>query len=58
MAERKRLTEEQILTILGQIDAVASMLRFRMAHGISDRPIYKRREHYAEMSKCELASSS
>ena len=55
MARRKRYTEDQILKILGEIEAGASIASVSRAHGISDQTIYQWRKRYAGMSKTELA---
>ena len=54
MAERKRYSEEQILKVLGEIEAGASIASVARGHGISDQTIYAWREKYAGMSKSEL----
>ncbi|MCW5941803.1 MAG: transposase [Fimbriimonadaceae bacterium] len=55
MAERKRYTEEQILKVLGEIDAGASIASVSRSHGISDQTIYAWRKRFAGMSRSELA---
>jgi putative transposase len=46
MARGKRYTEEQILKVLGEIDAGASIASVARSHGISDQTIYAWREKY------------
>lgn len=55
MSKGKRYTEDQILGILREIEAGASMAAVARAHGVSDQTIYRWREKYAGMSKSELA---
>ncbi|MGI8922787.1 MAG: transposase [Fimbriimonadales bacterium] len=54
MTGRKRYSEEQIVKVLGEIDAGASIASVSRAGGISDQTIYKWREKYAGMSKSDL----
>jgi putative transposase len=56
MAGRKRYTEEQILKVLGEIDAGASIASVARTHGISDQTIYGWRERYQGMAKSDLAA--
>ena len=46
MAKGKRYSEEQILKVLGEIDAGASIASVGRAHGISAQTIYQWRERY------------
>jgi putative transposase len=55
MAKGKRYTEDQILTVLKEIDNGASIASVARAHGITDQTIYRWREKYAGMSGSELA---
>lgn len=55
MAGRKRYTEEQILKVLGEIDAGASIASVSRSRGISDQTIYAWRKRFAGMSRSELA---
>jgi len=55
MSKGKRYSQEQILKVLGEIDAGASIASVARAHGITDQTIYRWRERYAGMSKSELA---
>ena len=54
MAKGKRYSEEQILKVLGEIDAGASIASVGGAHGISAQTIYRWRERYQGMTKNEL----
>lgn len=56
MAERKRYTEEQILKVLGEIDAGASIVSVARRHGISDQTIYAWRKRYQGMAKSDLTA--
>jgi putative transposase len=55
MAKGKRYTEDQILTVLKEIEGGASIASVARAHGITDQTIYRWREKYAGMSGSELA---
>ena len=55
MGKGKRYTEEQILKVLGEIDAGASIASVARTHGITDQTIYRWRERYGGMSRSELA---
>lgn len=55
MAKGKRYTEDQILSVLKEIDNGASIASVARAHGITDQTIYRWREKYAGMSGSELA---
>lgn len=55
MSKGKRYSEDQILGILKEIEAGASMASVARAHGVSDQTIYRWREKYAGMSGSELA---
>lgn len=55
MSKGKRYSEDQILKVLGEIDAGASIASVARLHGITDQTIYRWREKYAGMSKSELA---
>jgi putative transposase len=56
MARGKRYSEEQILRVLGEIDAGASIASVARSHGISDQTIYAWREKYQGMTKSDLAA--
>jgi len=56
MAGRKRYSEEQILKVLGEIEAGASIASVARGHGISDQTIYAWRERYQGMSKSDLTA--
>lgn len=56
MAKGKRYSEEQILKVLAEINAGASIASVARTHGISDQTIYKWRERYDGMSKSELSA--
>lgn len=51
----KRYTEEQILKILGEIDAGASMASVSRSHGVGIQTIYGWRKKYSGMSHSDLA---
>lgn len=55
MARGKRYSEEQILKVLGEIDAGASIASVARNHGINAHTIYAWRERYAGMTKSELS---
>lgn len=54
MAKGKRYSEEQIIRVLGEIEAGASIASVARNHGISDQTIYKWRARYAGMTKSDL----
>lgn len=54
MARGKRYSEDQIIKVLGEIEAGASIASVSRAHGISDQTIYKWRERYQGMTKSDL----
>jgi putative transposase len=51
----KRYTEEQIIKVLGEIEAGASIASVARAHGITDQTIYRWREKYAGTTKSDLS---
>jgi putative transposase len=55
MSKGKRYTQEQIIKVLGEIDAGASIASVARSHGIADQTLYRWREKYAGMTKSELA---
>lgn len=54
MAKGKRYTQEQILAVLKEIEAGASIASVARSNGISDQTIYAWREKYAGMTKSDL----
>lgn len=54
MGRGKRYSEEQIIKVLKEIEAGASIASVSRAHGISDQTIYKWRERYQGMTKSDL----
>lgn len=56
MARGKRYSEEQILKVLGEIEAGASIASVARSHGISDQTIYAWREKYQGMTKSDLTA--
>lgn len=56
MAKPKRYTEEQIIGVLKEIEAGASIASVGRAHGIGAQTLYAWREKYGGMTKSELAS--
>jgi len=55
MNKGKRYTEDQILGILREINAGASIASVGRAHGVSEQTLYRWREKYAGMNGSELA---
>lgn len=55
MSKGKRYSDEQIIKVLKEIEAGASIASVARAHGITDQTIYRWREKYAGMTKSELA---
>jgi len=55
MAKGKRYTQEQILAVLKEIEAGASISSVARGNGISDQTIYTWREKYSGMTKSDLA---
>jgi putative transposase len=51
----KRYTQEQILKVLKEIDAGATIVSVGRAHGIGVQTIYEWRKRYAGMGSSELA---
>lgn len=54
MSKGKRYSEDQIIKVLQEIDAGASIASVARAHGITDQTIYRWRERYGGMTKSEL----
>ena len=54
MAKGKRYSEDQILKVLKEIEAGASIASVARSNGISDQTIYKWREKYSGMTKSDL----
>ena len=50
----KRYTEDEILKVLKEIDAGASIASVSRAHGITDQTLYRWREKYGGMESSEL----
>ena len=55
MSKGKRYDEEQIIKVLKEIEAGASIASVARSHGITDQTIYRWRERYAGMTNSELA---
>ena len=55
MPKGKRHTQEQILAVLKEIEAGASIASVARSNGISNQTIYIWREKYAGMTKSDLA---
>ena len=56
MAARKRYSEEQILKVLAEIEAGATIVSASRAHGIGVQTIYEWRKRYSGMTRSELAA--
>lgn len=54
MSKGKRYSEDQIVKVLQEIDAGASIASVARRHGITDQTIYRWRERYAGMTKSDL----
>lgn len=54
MSKGKRYTEEQIIKVLQEVDAGASIASVARTHGITGQTLYRWREKYAGMTKSEL----
>lgn len=55
MSKGKRYSDEQIVKVLQEIEAGASIASVARSHGVTDQTIYRWREKYAGMTKSELA---
>jgi putative transposase len=55
MGKGKRYSEDQIIRVLQEIEAGASVAGTARKHGISEQTLYRWRERYAGMTKSELA---
>lgn len=55
MAKGKRYSQEQILSVLKEVEGGASIASVGRRHGISDQTIYAWRERYSGMTKSDLA---
>jgi putative transposase len=55
MAKGKRYTQDQILSVLKEIEAGASIASVARSSGISDQTIYAWREKYWGMTRSDLA---
>ncbi len=51
----KRYTQEQILKMLQEIDAGATIASVARNHGVNVQTLYQWRKRYAGMGVCELA---
>jgi len=54
MAKGKKHTEDEILKVLKEIEAGATIASVARAHGITDQTIYRWREKYGGMQSSEL----
>lgn len=54
MAKGKKHTEDEILKVLKEIEAGASIASVARAHGITDQTIYRWRDKYGGMQSTEL----
>lgn len=50
-----RYSQEQIVGVLKEIDAGASIASVARSHGVTEQTLYRWRERYAGMTKSELA---
>jgi len=55
MSRGKRYTEDQIIKVLKEIEAGASIASVARLHGITDQTLYRWRERYGGMTKSELS---
>ncbi len=55
MSRGKRYTEDQIIKVLQEIEAGASIASVARSHGITEQTLYRWRERYGGMTKSELA---
>lgn len=55
MSRGKRYTEDQIIKVLKEIEAGASIASVARSHGITEQTLYRWRERYGGMTKSELA---
>jgi len=55
MNKGKRYTEEQIIAVLKEIEAGASIASVGRKHGVTDQTIYRWRSRFGGMTKSELA---
>ena len=55
MGRGKRYTEDQIIKVLKEIEAGASIAAVARSHGITEQTIYRWRERFGGMTKSELA---
>lgn len=56
MSKGNRYTQEQIIKVLQEIEAGASIASVARSHGITEQTLYRWRERYGGMTKSELVA--
>jgi putative transposase len=55
MSKGKRYSEDQIIRVLQEIEAGATVASVARSHGISEHTLYRWRQRYGGMTRSELA---